>query len=69
MSNGSFQLRDYQIDTLVSVFHEFGIEPAGPADNEVVSACRGNWTGQDGDDGGAGETLAGGQGDDVVAPF
>lgn len=65
----SLRFRDYQLDALRTIFQSFGVIPAGPPDDPLVVACSSDGTGQNGLHGGAGETLAGGASDDVVAPF
>lgn len=65
----TFRLRDYQLDALARIFDEFAIDPAGPPDDPLVAHCRGDRTGEDGNDGGTGEALAGGKGDDDQPPF
>ena len=63
------KFRDYQLDAIKSVFDEFGLEPAGPSDDQIVSHCRGDRTRQDGDNGGASESLADRSSDVDVAPI
>ena len=63
MSNAShatatIQLRDYQVDAVAKVFQEFGVIPAGPPTDKVVTACRSNGARKNNDDGGASEPLA-----------
>lgn len=65
----ALRFRDYQLDALKRIFHSFGVDPAGPEDDPLVIACRGDGAGKDGLHGGTGETLAGGARDDVIAPF
>lgn len=67
--SGSFQFRDYQLDALQSIFSLFGIVPAGPSDDPVVSRCCSHRTREDSDHGRLGESLAAREGDDVIAPF
>jgi len=66
----SIRFRDYQQRVIVDVFTAFGIEPAGPPDDEIVIAFgRGNGTGKDCTHGRDSETLAGRSGDDDKPPI
>ena len=52
--------RDYQSVAIATIFSKFGIEPAGPENDEIVAACRRYRLRENGHDGPAGKTLAGG---------
>lgn len=53
--------RDYQIEAIGNTFIKLDANPAGPADNEIVSYCRSHRARQNGDNGWDSETLAQGQ--------
>ena len=57
-------LRDYQIESAVTIFRTFAVDPAGPDDDPIVAGCRGDGIGEDGDHGGDRRPLADGSGDD-----
>ena len=61
--------RDYQLDALAAIFRDFGVTPAGPADDEIVASCSGNGPRQDCDHGRASEELADWSSDDDQSPF
>lgn len=61
--------RDYQLDALASIYADFGIDPAGPPSDEIVSRCSSNGTRENGDHGRASEELAGWSSDDDQPPF
>ena len=67
--SNTLSFRDYQLAAIANVFADFGVQPAGPPDDPVVTACRSHRARKDGDDGGAGQSLAKGASDDVVPPF
>ncbi len=61
--------RDYQIHAISSIFTKFGIEPAGPPEDQIVAACSGNGVRENGDDGRTCEVMANGASDDDLTPF
>jgi len=63
------RFRDYQLDAIASVYRQFGLEPAGPEEDQIVAHCRGYGNGQDCDHGRAGEVVANGEGDDDEPPL
>lgn len=72
MGNGSnvgFVFRDYQLSTIATVFDDFGLEPAGPEDCQIVAACRGNGARENVDDGRNSGILANGSSHDDEPPF
>jgi len=68
--SNAIRFRDYQLDAIANIFTEFGVEPAGPDDDQIVAACRSrNGTRENGNHGRPGKKLADRPSDDVVAPF
>jgi len=64
-----FVFRDYQLETIAAVYHDLGIDPAGPDESPIVTACRSNGTRQNVDDGRNSGKLANRPSDDDEPPF